>query len=109
MRLAALAPLALLGCVAAPAPVTGPARVHTPDAAGIAVDGTALRVDFGRAEAGAVAAVSRLQGRGPQGAAPCPGGAARAVAWEGLTLYMQGGAFVGWSRPDGSSAGLTCG
>lgn len=90
------------------APATGPAQGYTPDAAGIAVDGTDLRVDFGRAEAGAIAAVSGLLGRAPLAMRDCPGSSARAVEWDGLTLYFRGGAFLGWSRLDGSAAGIFC-
>jgi hypothetical protein len=83
-------------------------RAYTPDAAGIAVDGTGLRVDFGRTEAGGIAAVSRSAGSRPAAISACPDGATRAVEWESLTLYVRGGAFLGWSRPDGSGAGITC-
>ena len=78
------------------------------DAGGLAVSGSGLRVDFGRAQAGAIAAVARLEGRAPRSASACPDGRTRAVLWEGLTLYVRDGAFLGWSRPDGSGAGIDC-
>jgi hypothetical protein len=82
---------------------------HEPDAAGIALAGSPLRIDFGRAEAGTVAAMTRLEGGAPSAVADC-GGGVRSLRWPGgLALVFQGGAFLGWSQPDGSSAGLACG
>jgi hypothetical protein len=70
------------------------------DAGGIQVAGGLLRVDFGRAEAGAVAAVAELIGRPPEGRetlAGCEGGPLAAVRCaEGLTLHFWDGAFLGW-------------
>ena len=103
-------PLALALSACAAAPEKESVAAYSPDAAGIGLPGSALRIDFGRAEAGVVAAVSRLEGRDPAGVVACPGDQ-RAVTWPGgMTLYFRERAFRGWSRSDdGASAGLTCG
>jgi hypothetical protein len=104
-----LAP-ALAVAVAACTQTTEAARPpdFAPDPAGIALVGSPLRIDFGRAETGTIAAVTRLEGRGPTATTACPGGGT-AVRWaSGLTLHFRGGAFLGWARPDGSAAGIGC-
>jgi hypothetical protein len=104
------AALGLALAVAACAPTTEAARPpgFAPDAAGIAIAGSPLRIDFGRAQAGTIAAVTRLEGRGPAATTACPGGTT-AVRWaSGLTLHFRGGAFLGWARPDGTAAGIGC-
>jgi hypothetical protein len=67
-----------------------------------------LRIDFGRSEAGVIAAVTRLEGRGPSVTARCADGAT-AVGWtDGLALHFRDGAFLGWKRSDGTAAGIGC-
>jgi hypothetical protein len=100
--------MALAVAACAPTPEAAPPPAFAPDADGIALIGTTQRIDFGRAEAGVVAAVTRLEGRGAVATTGCPGGAT-AVRWpSGLSLHFADGAFLGWARPDGTSAGLHC-
>jgi hypothetical protein len=109
-RAAAALALGLSACTAAPEPAgPGGPLVPAPDPEGIAVQGSPLRIDFGRAQAGVIAAVARLEGRGPAATVDCAGGVS-ALRWDsGLTLHFRGGAFLGWARPDGTSAGIPCG
>lgn len=81
-------------------------------ASGIQVGATGMEIDFGRTEAGAVAAMSKLMGRAPASvAAACPG--LRAAHWpDGTALYFEERrwdppAFTGWQH-QGQSAGRTC-
>jgi hypothetical protein len=105
-RTAAALALAVTAC--APAPEAAPPPAFAPDAEGIALLGVPQRIDFGRADEGVIAAVTRLEGRGPAATAACPGGAT-AVRWpSGLSLHFADGAFLGWARPDGTFAGLPC-
>jgi hypothetical protein len=104
-RAVALA-LALAAC--APTAEVAPPPAFTPDSEGIALVGMPQRIDFGRAQEGVIAAVTRLQGRGPSATTACPSGAA-AVRWPGgLSLHFSDGAFLGWAREDGTAAGLPC-
>jgi len=70
------------------------------DADGLAPRGSSLRVDFGRAQDGAVAAVSSLLGRPPASTRPveeCGAGPITMVGWDsGLTLLFRDGDFEGW-------------
>jgi hypothetical protein len=101
--------LALPACAPAPVPEAGLQAAYAPDAEGIGLPGSPLRIDFGRSEAGVIAAFSRLEKRDPSAIRVCSGGI-RAVTWRGgVTLYFRDGAFLGWSRSsDGASAGLVC-
>ncbi len=86
-----------------------PAYDYSPDAGGIALVGSPLRIDFGRTEAGAIAAMSRLAGSDPIDTRSCAGGRARSVTWrDGLSMVFEDRAFLGWATGDGRSAGLTC-
>jgi len=92
----------LAGCTATP---TGPPAVGlTPDAGGLQPNGTELRIDFRRARAGVIAAVSKLKGEGPTGRMlrePCE----EIVTWrDGLRLIFVDGGFVGWATDTGSAA-----
>ncbi len=116
MRLAAALALALAACApsaAGVAPEPGAAaRGLTPDANGLQPAGTALRIDFGRAETGVIDATSQLLGRPPASdvrGAGCPDGADTLVSWNtGLTLAFASGTFVGWRDAEGRSAGAAC-
>ncbi|MDH3262867.1 MAG: hypothetical protein OEM24_02590 [Paracoccaceae bacterium] len=106
MRRAALTLALLLGACAAPMASTSAAAPGLVlDAEGLRPAGSALRVDFGRAEDGAIAAVSRLLGAGPvetAANAECGAGPVKAVRWaNGLTLNFQRGAFLGWVSETG--------
>ncbi len=107
MRWLALAAVLCLSACAA-APVAPPPPAFAPDAQGIALIGSPLRIDFGRSQDGVIAAVTRLEARSPSAATACPGGGS-AVRWpSGLALHFRGGAFLGWAQADGSSAGIGC-
>jgi hypothetical protein len=75
-------------------------------------EGTPLRIDFGRAEAGVIPAVSRLLGDAPAFRGPVPGCSLTVARWsDGLTLWFDRGTFVGWTASDtfgAGSAGRTC-
>jgi len=106
-RLAVLLPLVVAGCVAArPEP---PSTLFLPDSAGLAVQGSPLRVDFGRAPEGVIAALSRELGApSPRPLAACPADIERQLAWGDLVLTFTRDAFVGWRRGD-AMAGRGCG
>ena len=106
MRLALLAaPFVLAACGSAGPPQR--AIAYVPDERGIGLVDSGLRVDFGRARAGAISAISRLEGAEPQGEVSC--GFVGAVTWpSGLTAYFERGAFLGWKLPDGRVAGIGC-
>jgi hypothetical protein len=105
-RLAVALVLAVAAC--APTPEVAPPPGFAPDAEGIALIGTTQRIDFGRTQEGVVAAVTRLEGRGPAATTVCPSGAT-AVRWSsGLSLHFTDGSFLGWAQADGASAGLPC-
>ena len=105
MRAFALA-LPLAACMApAPAP-----RGLVLDPGGLAPAGSDLRVDFGRAQDGAVRAVASLLGRGPSSierVAECGAGPVTMAGWDnGLTLLFRDGDFAGWLwRPGRQGAG----
>ena len=109
MRLAAPLAIWLLASCAAPDRV-GPGRAHSLDNDGIAVDGTSLRIDFGRSADGAIMAMSRLVGSAPDRDGTCAAVDVRFVAWRGgPVMYFRDGAFLGWATEDGRAAGLSCG
>lgn len=104
--LAGLLPLVAAGCVAvAPEP---PSTLFQPDPSGLGVEGSALRVDFGRAPEGVIAALSRdLGAPSPRPLDGCPPGIERRLAWGDLVLTFTRERFVGWRRGD-ALAGQTC-
>jgi hypothetical protein len=116
LALAACAPRAAApppaGSSVPPSAIMPAAQGLTPDANGLQPGGTSLRIDFGRAQAGVVAAVSRLLGTPPASTVQregCPGGGDTYVTWAtGLTLAFRAGSFVGWRDAAGRSAGDTC-
>ena len=98
MRAALVFVLALSACATA-LPDQSPMGL-VPDSGGLQPAGSDLRIDFSRAEAGAIDTVSRLLGARPArivDQADCGAGPLRAVRWPtGLTLNFQDGDFVGW-------------
>ncbi|WP_292019488.1 hypothetical protein [Maritimibacter sp. UBA3975] len=88
-----------------------PARVgaqFVPDERGLAIEGTAQRIDFGRSPKGVVPVLERELGRGQ--AIPltgCPDGVAQQVDWDGLILTFTNERFVGW-RTASARAGQAC-
>lgn len=107
MTLAAM--LALSACATTPREPELP--VLTLDAQGIQPTVSALRIDFGRAQAGVIDTVTRLLDDRPEAItalSDCGAGPVTAATWEdGLTLNFQNGQFVGWvsSDPDLAVAG----
>lgn len=99
MRALALV-LMLAACTTAPGGPIPAAAGLTPDAGGLQPAGTDLRIDFGRAEPGVIATVSRLLGSDPVeivSQAECGAGPMRAARWpNGLTLNFQDGDLRGW-------------
>ncbi len=96
-----LAVLTLSACAAAPPPDPATPRMGLiPDSGGLQPTRTHLRIDFSRAEAGAIDTVSRILGHRPAEVtdqAECGAGPVRAVRWQsGLTLNFQDGDFSGW-------------
>ncbi len=73
------------------------------DGEGLQPDGTRLRIDFGRAEAGAVAATARLIGSQPSGREQPQGCGGRVlVRWaNGFAMTFAAGAFTGWTSGSG--------
>ena len=94
-------------------PLTGKSPVRTgaqfvPDAGGLAVTDSALRVDFGRAPDGVIPVLDRELGR--HDALPlsgCPAGVGQQLAWGDLTLTFTKERFVGWRNATGH-AGQIC-
>jgi len=80
------------------------------DADGIQPAGSALRVDFGRAQAGVIDTVTRLRGDGPDEIVTnqeCGAGPVTAARWaDGLTLNFLEGGFRGWVL-DSDAVGVT--
>jgi hypothetical protein len=104
---AALLPAVLAGCVAT-APPPPPAATELRLAQqGLDVAGTGLEIGFGRARDGAVAAVTRLLRRPPDGTAraDCSSGRFEIVRWTGaLSMHFRDGAFLGWTAPPHATA-----
>lgn len=103
--------VALVGCAAPGELADGRARAgagFSPDANGLAVTGSSLRIDFGRAPSGVIDALDRELGKGRAlGVEGCPTGIVRQRDWGGLVLTFTAEQFVGWRGPDGA-AGQTC-
>ena len=86
--------------VAPPAPIV----TLVPDDDGFAVAGSPLRIDWGRQETGALAALER--GFGPVLATDACGDLV-VHGFGAVTVYFRHGALRGW-RTDGASAGAVC-
>jgi hypothetical protein len=80
----------------------------SPDANGLSVEGTGLRVDFGRAPSGVIAALDRELGPGRSLALDgCSTAISQQIAWGALVLTFSKDRFVGW-REAGNSSGQVC-
>lgn len=83
--------------------------VLVPDGAGLGIEGSSSRIDFGRSPGGVLAALEREFG--PGRVLPlddCPAAIAYQVAYGDLVLTFSDEQFVGWQQPAGS-AGQVCG
>lgn len=102
----------LAGCGGVGLVTTQAARsgaTFAPDAHGLAVVGSAQRIDFGRAPSGVISALDRELGKGRVlGAEGCPAAIVSQREWDGLVLTFTGERFVGW-RDDNGQAGQICG
>ena len=103
-------PVLLAACVGgggqAP-PLDRPVFPLAYDARGIDVVGSGQRIDFGRAQAGVIDTMTRLQGDAPR-VLPCDGSTRSAARWrDGPLLVFRSGSFVGWSTETGA-AGEAC-
>jgi hypothetical protein len=110
MKWAGAIVLVLGGCVTAAEAPIAPRGLYG-DAEGLQPAATPLRIDFGRAEAGTVAAVTKLLGAGPVETVAledCGAGPVTAVRWEnGLTLNFKRGTFLGWVSQEARGAAVT--
>ncbi|TCO73407.1 hypothetical protein [Rhodovulum euryhalinum] len=108
MRTGAVALLVLVaGCVTATP--RSDSTLLRPDSGGFAIDGSPLRIDFGRAPGGVIAALTRELG--PARTLPldgCPDGIEQRLAWGDLVVSFTPEQFVGWRKQD-AAAGQTCG
>ncbi len=97
------AALMMAGCVSTPNDVDAP-PILTLDSRGMVEGSTGLRVDFGRARQGTVAAVSRILGESPVEISQNPECGAGPMTFarfeDGLTLNFMNGSFVGWTTSD---------
>lgn len=93
----------LSGCVAeGPGPASAPELVLVPAPGGLDVAGSSGReIGFGRAQAGALASVAKVEGAVPV-SVPCGGGRQAFRTAAGLRLVFEDARFVGWS--DGADA-----
>lgn len=94
------------GCTAS-APRLEPAVGLVPDAAGLQPNGTELRIDFGRAQAGVIQSVSRLKAQTAAPPVVVPGCGVLVVWPDGLGLVFIDGNFRGWVQGD-RFAGVKC-
>ncbi len=86
----------------------GAGIIITPDDGGLSVDGTGMRIDFGRAPAGVIAALDRDLGRSTElSLAGCPAGIVSQRSWGALVLTFSAERFVGW-RKGAQTVGQSC-
>ncbi|MGH1369902.1 MAG: hypothetical protein ACRBCL_14925 [Maritimibacter sp.] len=110
-RLALGLGLVLAGCGATgamekPAPRQG--VTFTPDAQGLGIENSAMRVDFGRSPKGVIPVMTREMGEGKTLALTgCPVGVVQQIEWDGLTLSFTSERFVGWKSAT-ARAGQSC-
>lgn len=110
MKAAYALPVFLCGCIGGaltPDVAQGPVYPVAYDARGIDVVGSGQRIDFGRAQAGVIDTMTRLQGASPQ-ILPCDSSTRSAARWpDGPLLVFRNSSFVGWSA-DGAQTGEAC-
>lgn len=99
----------LAACTPAP---PAPSVTFHPDAGGLEVRPSGLRVDFGRAPSGVIPALDRSLGAHRSVAlGTCPHGIVQQLAWRGpvgdLVLTFTDHRFVGW-RQGAAHAGQVC-
>ena len=105
--LGAVAALALAGCQAATVAPVPSGLTLVPAPGGLDVAGSGGReIGFGRAEAGALASVARVEGVAPRPVA-CGAGRTAYETGAGLTLVFEREVFVGWADASGR-AGRGC-
>lgn len=105
IRHLAMAALIALAACAAPTSTTRDSGTTPlrPDPNGLAIPGSAQRIDFGRAEAGTVEAVTKLLGAPPLGRSvnsECGAGPTTIVKYGPIDLLFLDGAFRGWVTDD---------
>ena len=106
LRAAVLGLLVLAGCTATQA-ARDPA-VFLPDARGLGVAGSPLRVDFGRAPEGVIPTLTRELGPPRRLSLDgCPAGIADRLRWKTLELTFTAESFVGW-RDAAGQGGEVC-
>ena len=99
--------LALSACTNDLTPSEPPPRL-LPDADGLAVTGTGLRIDFGRSPAGVIPLLDKILGpHRPLPLRNCPPGVTQNLQWSDLALTFTAERFVGWQE-NGRSAGQGC-
>lgn len=108
-RFLAMAALCLLAaCSSATTTRTGGGdTLLRPDANGLAISGTGQRIDFGRAEEGVIAAVTRVLGAAPESRTvnpECGAGPTTIVKYDRIDLLFLGGALQGWVTDDPRTA-----
>ncbi|HGG05475.1 MAG TPA: hypothetical protein ENK28_08445 [Aliiroseovarius sp.] len=80
-----------------------------PDAGGLAVAPSGLRIDFGRSPRGVVPVLDKALGAHQVlSLGGCPDGVTQNVAWGDITLTFSRERFVGW-RQGSRSQGQVCG
>ncbi len=106
MRRVALAAVLLIGaCAGSSRP---PAPVFIPDAQGLGVAGTDLRIDFDRSPEGVIAVLDRSLGEHRALSLDgCPAQVTRRLRWGVLELTFGPERFIGWRDGQGQ-AGVTC-
>ena len=103
------AAVALSACAPSPVADRSAAQGLVPDSLGLQPNGSPLRIDFGRAEAGAVPVTSRLLGEDPVFRGAVAGCTLTAARWDdGFTMWFDRGSFVGWTDASGGGAGEVC-
>jgi hypothetical protein len=116
VRAGVIAVIALAGlsacAVTRPEPPKATPIPYALDAGGVQLADRPLRIDFGRTDHSTIPAMTKLVGQAETDRGICPDGRPFVVWPDGVALYFEAGAFVGWSlrRADGQveRAGRTC-